>query len=420
MWGSLSLHTLVVVLVILLNGDTVFITADKCRFLSPASQDYLKRHFSVDAKSQWIVRNSQTTSGYNGFTKSENERNCNIRNLRYEEIAKCLTKKKILFFGDSMTRDIGMSLVLFLNQESNSLAGKHVQIAKDAHDICVCSDQTDKRKYYHIVGNRAARNMYHQNERTCALALSYLASNDTMSWRIDIAYEGSYNSPFSWSKLEAMHALFSYDLIILGNHGFHGIQDNIPKYSKRFMAPLLHYTNSLIINNATSFQKDTFATISEAPPFDHTNGVNKTMMPYLYLFANTNYDELKWPGVKSFRQASLVEHINLVSRDFLNKHSLPYFDNLFVAGFKEASADGVHLHKWANLIQVKLLMHFTCSDAFEFRNNAIFASTDIKSDDTLSFSSFPITPCASSSGERLCIRINGFILIALLLLFFLK
>ena len=343
--------------------------SDKCHTLSSASQNHLKQNFAVDAKSQWITpkqQRSAVSKRYTSLTGSD----CNIRQLKSHEVAKCLTQKKILFFGDSMSRDFGMSLVFFLNQKNsqpsdkNAMIGKHIKVAEYARDtLCVCWSVRHERDIDHIFGKLEANKMYLQNKKKCVLTFSY-ASKSSERWRVDIAHEGSYNSPLTWPKVEAMQTLFSYDLIILGNHGFHNLKNNIATYSEMFMHPLLKYSNSLVIDHNETLADDMLA----------ENQVQKLhTMPYLYLFANTNYDDLKGPLARKFRQSYLVEYINAVSRDFLETHSLPYFDNLFVTDYKETSVDGVHLHRWANLIQVQLLMHFSCTKELEFKNHSIFA-----------------------------------------------
>lgn len=348
--------------------------SDKCHTMSSASQDYLKQNYAVDAKSQWIIPKPKGTLG----SANDLESDCNIRKLKSSEVAKCLTHKKILFFGDSMSRDIGMSLVLFLNQKDNNqnrdqMIGKHMKVAKFSRELCVCWGK-DISGHTHTFGKVEAWKMYKSNIKNCALAYSYSTKSSEM-WRVDIAHEGSYSSPMSWLRLEAMQDLFSYDLIILGNHGFHGIKKNILKYSSDFMSPLLKYSNSLLIDKS-NVTLDKYATAATDNLLEGKKKVLKKQriiqMPYLYLFTNTNYDDMKGPIAKSYRQSYLVEYINAISRDFLEKHSLPYFDNLFVTGYREASDDGVHLHRWANAIQVSLLMHYTCSATFEFKNHSIF------------------------------------------------
>lgn len=312
------------------NGQNI------CQDLSMGTQDYLRENSTLNIAQRWLDLKPE----------------CYIRNASVAEAVRCMSDLKVAFFGDSISRDLGHSLVEFLNNRdfvvmTDAKYDKKFTFAEFEH-LCMCRDYADP-----VTGLEAFRRC--KNE-SCTLGTRHFNRKKGFTWEVTVYVEGSYGGPHSFPNLISLQQRMKYDLMILGNTGLHGINKNIPAYPYVFLHPLLQFQNPLAGGGMKRNRK-------KKPV---------VTLPFIYLMPNKHHDELKRPLHKLRRQSYLVDYINAMMHDFSAENNVPYFDTSIVSRHIEASADGLHISQWANLIEIKMLLHFICDEQWQFRKTTAF------------------------------------------------
>jgi hypothetical protein len=328
--------------------------AELCSDMSVNSLDFIKENNKLNITDRWL---SQGSTG------------CPIRNATVAQGRSCMTGRKFAFFGDSMTRDMGSAMVEFaaLGKDFFDLGEKNYERAAIASmappftNRCICSHRNEI-----ITGASASHECFKKDPHRCAHAQVY--TNDELKWEIWVFLEGSFGHR-TFKTVAKIQELVKFDLIFLGNHGFHGIEYYVPKeYPGLFLKPLLGWKNPLVLRGRGARSLRTART--SAVPVAAVAA--QPSIPYIYLTINQNYDDKKIPIFGNLHQESLADYLNLVTLDFMRLHKLAFYDMSMLSRFKELSADGVHLSQWANLLNIKLILHFACDAEWRFRSAGFF------------------------------------------------
>jgi hypothetical protein len=302
---------------------------NKCAHLSMATLNHLLENSSLDVSNRWL----------------QLPKDCAIRNSTSENARMCLSNIKIAFFGDSISRDFGHAMLDIVNNRdfgvmSDRKYEKKLSSGGSEEYICICRHFPEP-----LWGLQSFKQCHLKVD--CAHGTRLIPNNKDESWEITVYTEGSYGSKESFPNLIHVNKLMNYDLIVLGNTGLHGINKNIPAYPFVFFQPLIQLNN----------------TLRGKPPLK--SGV--ITLPFIYLLPNKHHDDLKKPLDSKRRQSYLVDYVNALFRDFTEANNVPYFETGIVSNHKQASDDGVHIKQWANLLEVKMLLHFICDDKWGFK-----------------------------------------------------
>lgn len=332
--------SLLLVLLVQTFISAVAVVPNRCAHMSMDTLDYIRDHSTVDVKNRWLNLNED----------------CYIRNVTVTQGRKCLSNVKIAFFGDSISRDLGHAMVEFLNgrdfgrMQVNQKYDKKFTFAQFEH-MCICRDFSVP-----VSGLESFRRC--KLNESCAHGTRHFATKAGQAWEVTVYTEGSYGGKHSFPNLYNVQRMKQYDLMILGNTGLHGINKNIPAYPYVFFHPLLQFTNPIAEGGMKPRARK-----------------SATELPFVYLFPNKHHDELKHHQHKLRRQSHLVDYVNAMGHDFSAEHNMPYFDTAIVSKYKETSADGLHIWQWANLIEVKMLLHFFCDENWTFKRVAYHLSS---------------------------------------------
>lgn len=319
--------------------------ANKCTEMSVTTMEQIKQKNELNFNDRWLH------SGSDG---------CTIRNISSYNAKQCMAGRKFAFFGDSMTRDMGNALIEFLVLGTDLFKMNNTNFSPiDVWDFappftkkCVCQGRAVIEE-----GVTEAIKCYNNNRHGCAYAHVYRGSRGKLSWEIWLFLRGGFGTN-TFKTITTLQQLVNFDLIFLGNHGFHGIESRVPhQYPDIFLKPLLGWDNPVRAHSAKLNKHERNLRPGDGPH----------RVPFLYLTINQNYDDKKLPEFGNLHQEHLADYVNDITMDFVLAQNIPYFDMDLLSRHRNASADGVHIMQWANLINIKMLLHFICDESWHFR-----------------------------------------------------